>query len=51
MAQGHRAGADSGTREQALKGWYQVGKVLKCTGTGSYTTPYFKVPATGTFVA
>ena len=31
------------------QGWVPVGG-MKSTGTGSYTTPYFKVPATGTFV-
>jgi hypothetical protein len=45
------AAVPKGTTNQALKGWYQVGKVLKCTGTGSYSTAYFKPPATGTFVA
>ena len=34
----------------SLKGWLRIGTV-KCTRTGAYTTPYFKVPATGTFVA
>jgi hypothetical protein len=31
------------------QGWIPVGS-MKTTGTGSYTTPYFRVPATGTFV-
>ena len=44
------AAVPTGTTAKALKGWYRVGKILKCTGTGSYSTPYFKPPATGTFV-
>jgi hypothetical protein len=35
----------------SFKGWYQVGKALRCTGTGAYASPSFKVPATGTFCA
>jgi hypothetical protein len=33
----------------STKGWYRVGRYVKCTGSGAYTTPYFNVPATGTF--
>ena len=44
MAQGH---CDAGPTKRGLVSGRPR---LKCTGTGSYTSPYFKVPATGTFV-
>ena len=37
-----------GTATPATKrGWYLMAST-RCTGTGAYTSPYFKVPATGT---
>jgi hypothetical protein len=32
---------------KSMKGWYQLAST-RCKGNGAYTSPYFKVPATGT---
>ena len=47
----HKGTAPVPTTQKAKKSWFQVGKSLKCTGTGAYATPYFRAGGlTGTFL-